>query len=180
MNIFYLHEDPATCAEYHCDKHVVKMILEYAQLLSTAHRVLDGTIYYETSERTGNMIKRYSLPDSRDFWLYKATHINHPSAVWVRKSVSNYIWLDDLFEKLLEEYKHRYGKVHKCAQLYYALHSQPDNIPIGPFTPPTLAMPEEHKVKESNRECYRDYYHTKHFAKWTNRETPEWFNEANK
>ena len=81
MNIFYLHNDPKICAEQHCDKHVVKMILEYAQLLSTAHRVLDGTMYYEPSRRTGRMVKRYYLKDQRKD-LYQATHMNHPSAVW--------------------------------------------------------------------------------------------------
>ena len=44
MNIFYLHENPEICAEYHCDKHVVKMILETAQMLSTAHRIIDGEL----------------------------------------------------------------------------------------------------------------------------------------
>ena len=67
MNIFYLHKDPKTCAEMHCDKHVVKMVLEYAQLLSTAHRVLDGDEWADKAQ------------------LYKATHKNHPSAIWARE-----------------------------------------------------------------------------------------------
>ena len=75
MNIFYLDRDPAKCAAMHCDKHVVKMILEYAQLLSTAHRVLDGD----------------QNADSQGF--YKATHKNHPSAVWVRESWAHYVKL---------------------------------------------------------------------------------------
>ena len=45
MNIFYLHKDPKVCAEQHLDKHVVKMLIEYAQLMSTAHRMLDGVMY---------------------------------------------------------------------------------------------------------------------------------------
>jgi len=80
MNIFYLDKDPRICAENHCDKHCVKMILEYAQLLSTAHRVLDGDPNQE-------------LPDGRQDVLYKATHVNHPSAVWVRQNEANYKWL---------------------------------------------------------------------------------------
>ncbi len=81
MNIFALHLEPKTCAEMHVDKHVVKMILEYSQLLSTAHRVLDGQQYVDDS--SGRRIKRWKLNNSfaGDSLLYKATHINHPSAM---------------------------------------------------------------------------------------------------
>ena len=81
MNIFALHLEPKTCAEMHVDKHVVKMILEYSQLLSTAHRVLDGQQYVDDS--SGRRIKRWKLNNSfaGDKLLYKATHINHPSAI---------------------------------------------------------------------------------------------------
>ena len=72
MNIFYLHDDPVTCAKMHCDKHVVKMIVEYAQLLSTAHHVCDG---------------------EPKIHCYKATHKNHPSAVWARANKHNYNYL---------------------------------------------------------------------------------------
>ena len=65
MNIFYLHNDPRTCAEMHLDKHVVKMILEYAQLLSTAHRVINGTVVVGLS-KTGRKQTRYVLPDHLD------------------------------------------------------------------------------------------------------------------
>ena len=81
MNIFYLDPDPRTCAEMHCDKHVVKMIIEYAQLMSTAHRVIDGTEYTDMTAN-GRRIKRWRLDDDRESILYKASHINHPSAIW--------------------------------------------------------------------------------------------------
>ena len=116
MNIFYLDRDVTKCAEYHNDKHVVKMILEYAQLLSTAHRVLDGKEYIDAS--SGRKIKRWRLEDtSLEGCLYKATHVNHPSAVWVRQSNNNYNWLVCLFQSLLSEYTHRYGKIHSCDRL---------------------------------------------------------------
>jgi hypothetical protein len=86
MNIFYLDHDAERCAEMHNDKHVVKMILEYAQLLSTAHRVLDGTIIDRLSP-SGRKQKAYLLADNRESSLYSATHINHPSAVWVKKFI---------------------------------------------------------------------------------------------
>jgi hypothetical protein len=73
MNIFYLDEDPKICAQYHCDKHVVKMIIEYAQLLSTAHRVLDGFESYGASKSGNRQVKIWTLHDSRDEILYKAT-----------------------------------------------------------------------------------------------------------
>ena len=89
MNIFFLSENPVQAAEWMVDKHVVKMILESAQLLSTAHRIIDGR---ETQGKsaTGRNVKRWILNDAREPVLYSATHINHPSAVWCRQSVENY------------------------------------------------------------------------------------------
>ena len=106
MNIFYLDRDPERAAQYHCDKHVVKMILESAQLLSTAHRVLDGVMVGGKS-KTGRNVKRWSLNNEFDSVYYSASHINHPSAVWVRTSPMHYIWLHNLFNFLLEEYTFR-------------------------------------------------------------------------
>ena len=77
MNIFYLHPNTTTCAQHHCDKHVVKMIIEYAQLMSTAHRVLDGDMYQDKTKNNRN-IKRWRMIDSNlENTLYKASHINH-------------------------------------------------------------------------------------------------------
>ena len=89
MNIFYLHYDTKKCAEMHVDKHCVKMILEYAQLLSTAHRVLDGRESI-TLSLSGRKKKVWTIDDHRNNVLYSATHINHPSAIWVRQSLENY------------------------------------------------------------------------------------------
>ena len=103
MNIFYLHKDPVVCAPLHCDKHVVKMIIEYAQMLSTAHRMLDGKEYIDAS--SGRRIRRWRHPNSNmDGVLYKASHINHPSAIWVRASVNNYQWTLRLWQQLCFEY----------------------------------------------------------------------------
>jgi hypothetical protein len=91
MNIFYLHSNPRTCAEMHVDKHCVKMILEYAQLLSTAHRVLDG-VPATGHSRSGRKHTTYTLTNHyNNEILYAATHINHPSAIWVRQSKQNYM-----------------------------------------------------------------------------------------
>ena len=78
MNIFLLNENPLLCAEQHCDKHVVKMVIEYAQLMSTAHRYLDGELYGELTDK-GRKIKRWRHPNSNmEATLYKASHVNHP------------------------------------------------------------------------------------------------------
>lgn len=174
MNIFYLDLDTQACAEAHCDKHVVKMILEYAQLLCTAHRVIDGTPYMEKTKANRN-ITRYGLKDAREATLYKATHINHPSAVWVRQSKSNYDWLYRLFSKLLEEYTYRYGKTHKTSELLGILKHSPTNQPNIGVTPMLQAMPDEYK-QPSAIAAYRDYYLTakKSLLQYTKRNAPEW------
>lgn len=180
MNIFYLDNDTATCAEMHNDKHVVKMILEYAQLLSTAHRVLDGTIIDRLSP-SGRKQKAYVLADNRESALYSATHINHPSAVWVRKTHQNYMWLADLLGQLCSEYTHRYEKTHKVERdglLNILQTNLPKKIPIGPFTQPTPAMPDEVKIAGDSIKSYRNYYinNKTHLASWKKRSTPGWYN----
>jgi hypothetical protein len=92
MNIFYLDRDPVIAAQMMCDKHVVKMILESAQMLSTAHRVLDGDEY------------------ANKMGLYKLAHKNHPSTIWVRTSSENYRWLFNHYDALMQEYTYRYDK----------------------------------------------------------------------
>lgn len=166
----------------HVDKHVVKMILEYCQLLSTAHRVLDGQEFVEPSKK-GRMMKRWLLPRQElDLAAYKATHVNHPSAVWVRQSVSNYLWLSNLLVELCKEYTHRYGKVHKCESsgLVKILYIYtPLNFPLTAigFTQPTPAMPDKYKVEGDSIASYRNYYigDKQRMASWKNRPTPEWW-----
>lgn len=174
MNIFYLDPNTTKCAEYHVDRHCVKMIVEYAQLLSTAHRVLDGVEYVDTS--SGRKIKRWKLDSSYEPILYKATHINHPSAVWVRQSYKNYMWLRSLLYRLCKEYTYRYGKVHKVESsgLYEALSYAPINIKPGVFTEPTQAMPDIYKVVGDSVQSYINYYlgDKQRMFKWKNRDVP--------
>jgi hypothetical protein len=175
MNIFYLDKDPTICAEMHVDKHCVKMILEYAQLLSTAHRVLDGNQSVRQS-KTGRSQKFWKLDDSRDDILYSATHINHPSAIWVRQSVENYVWLYRMFIALMDEYTYRYGKIHACSKLIEPLSHRPKNLQKGSFTEPTPAMPDNYKVVGDSISSYKNYYlgdKTRMFS-WKNRPTPSW------
>ena len=179
VNIFYVDESPIDAAIALVDKHVVKMILESAQLLSTAHRVLDG-IEYEGKSQTGRKAKRWLLSDSREAVLYSATHINHPSAVWCRTAVENYNWLVDHFYELGWEYTHRYGKTHKCFQgdLAYMLQSPPFNLKEYDMTPMPSCMAPEYIISEDPLTNYRNYYimGKSNLHKWTNRQPPEWIN----
>jgi len=179
VNIFFLDYEPQRCAEYHCDKHVVKMIIEYAQLMSTAHRLLDGRQYTENNK--GRMIKRWKLNDNREGIIYKASHINHPSAIWTRQDASHYTWLLTMWKHLLKEYTYRYGKQHKTGELEFALSRLPLNIPIKSLTieEPPQAMPEDCKTNGAVN-AYRQYYILKKngFARWTNREIPRWYSDG--
>ena len=183
MNIFYLANDPKLCAEMHVDKHSIKMILEYAQLLSTAHRIIDGNQSVGLS-KTGRKQTRYVLPDNRESILYSATHANHPSAVWVRKSAMNYHWLHKLLVALCKEYTYRYGKIHKVESmgLMQTLKNIiPTNISDKPFTEPTPAMPDDVKVAGNSIASYHNYYinNKTHLASWkgkiNSRNIPEWY-----
>jgi hypothetical protein len=188
MNIFYLDHDVRKCAEMHNDKHVVKMILEYAQLLSTAHRILDGVPTMGVSA-SGRKKTTYVLPDARDSILYSATHVHHPSAVWVRDGAFNYLWLHNLLEALCKEYTYRYEKIHKVESsgLMEALRELPNRIDQSyVFTGPTPAMPDDCKIYDevatdrytlNSLASYRNYYNKNktHLAKWKKRPVPDWY-----
>lgn len=180
MNIFILDKDPITSAQLQCDKHVVKMIVESAQMLSTAHRMLDGTMERRPSKSGKMMVKYWKLDDERENVLYKAVHTGHPCTVWTMESNNNYNWHYVHFVALCDEYKYRYGKTHATDTLLRdALKTPPRNIPITYKTPFKLAM-------QSNPECmfddpvksYRAFYQTKQDRfkmVWTKREVPSWF-----
>lgn len=151
MNIFVLSRTPKLAARYHCDKHVVKMVLESAQLLCTAHRLMG----------------------SNNTKLYKATHPNHPCTVWCRKTSGNYEWLYELFIELCREYTYRYGKVHMCeTKLARILRKVPRRIPRGTRTRFALAMPDEFRQTNVVK-SYRDMYVAKDIEMvWTYRNVP--------
>ena len=156
MNIFYLDNHPDDAAEMHCDKHCVKMILEYAQMLSTAHRELDGNV-----------------PDI----LYKSTHKNHPSTIWTRSSKQHYDWLFRLFRMLSAEYTLRYGKIHKTwEKLGKILETAPKNIVEIGWSDPPQCMPD-HCKKPDTIDAYRNYYLTEKasFSTWNYSKQPTWW-----
>lgn len=183
MNIFYLDKDPKICATMHCDKHVVKMIIEYAQLLSTAHRVLDGTsnnVLTKSKRKYTTWIHPTPLMETT---LYKSTMKNHPSAIWVRESVTHYEYLKELWKHLSDEYTHRYGKTHSTYnKLKDVLKINPINIPNLPFKDPPPAMSHfpDCIVPNNSLYSYYNYYIVakNYFAKWTNRPIPVWYSEG--
>ncbi len=179
MNIFYLDKDPRQCAEWMVDSHVVKMILETAQLLSTAHRVIDGLEVQLELEKDGKVRKKkvWVLDDDRNHIMYNATHINHPSAIWVRQSVENYNWLVDHLFALSDEYTYRYGKRHTTiGKMGYEIQAPPHGLRDWDWTQPPSAMAAEYIISDDPIVNYRNYYkHGKSsLHKWKNREKPEW------
>lgn len=180
MNIFYLHPETKECAKQHLDKHVVKMILEYAQLLSTAHRLLDGTEYEGRTVKGTRKATRWLLPDSRETGLYMASHMKHPSGIWCRETSRNYMWLYTLWRDLMQEYTFRYGKHHVAEKLIPYLDNLPKNIKFGELTLMPQCMPDQYKVPEDSIQAYHNYYigDKQRFAVWTNRPIPDWYVSA--
>ena len=160
MNIFYFDECPIKSAQAQPDKMLVKMPLETAQMLCTAHRVLDGDDYADANG------------------LYKTAYKNHPCTIWARDCYDNYGWLYNHFIALGDEYKYRYGREHgSITKLKTALYFKPDNIKDkGGMTPLAQAMPDEYK-DDDPIVAYRNYViHEKHYAQWNkNREQPTWW-----
>jgi len=181
MNIFILDRDPVKAAQMLCNKHIPKMVVESAQMLSTAHRILDGTEQKRRSKSGKSMVKYWEHPNQfLEDNLYKVAHANHPCTRWTMESNNNYNWHYVHFVALCDEYKYRYGKIHLTdSKLRDILKTPPKNIPVGYLTQQPLAM-------KSNPECmfddvvesYRAYYMTKQDRfnmVWTKREEPEWF-----
>lgn len=183
MNLFWLDHDVKKCAQMHCDKHCVKMILEMAQLLSTAHRVIDGIKRDEVRHMSNGKRRKYTrwfIPDARDELLYSATHVNHPCALWVRESDANYMLTYHLFVELCKEYTRRYKKVHLCeTKLLDALSGPPYEIKFSPtVSDPPQVMPDAYKVPGDAVRAYRNYYmgDKRGLATWAHSSPPQWFN----
>ena len=181
MNIFVLDLCPVKAAQMQCDKHIVKMILESGQMLSTVHRVLDGSVCRMPSKSGKTMVKHWQLPDFRDEALYKAVHVGHPCTVWTMESSENYDWHYSHFQALSLEFENRYGKSHKSwTDLQDVLFLRPTNIPKIGLTPFKLAMgaAPECNNPEDPVGSYRAFYITKQdrfSMTWSKREAPKWF-----
>ena len=202
MNIFYISSNPIEAARWMIDKHIVKMPTESAQMLSTAHRILDGQfVHYDYVNELGKPRKKkmWILPGEcievitttvleivkrkpiyvheRGFSLYSPTHITHPSSVWTMMGRAQYEWHYKLTRAMLDEYTRRYGKKHGVERVMPLLKSVPKNIPENvAWSDPPLAMPDKYKSK-NHVESYRQFYvgEKSSFARWKNCEPPAWF-----
>jgi hypothetical protein len=153
MNIFYLNKDPYKAAEIQYNKHIVKMVLESAQMLCTAHHHYADLLGYK-----------------HDYIPYKKAHYNHPSTIWCRQNAKQYYWLYNHMIALGKEYTKRYGKEHltitKCKE---PLNLCPFGMPDGDFCEPPQAMPDEYKVEGDSLTAYWNYYEgEKHKVKGKN------------
>jgi hypothetical protein len=155
MNIFVLDKDPIKAAQMLCDKHVVKMILESAQMLCTTHWQKGGEA------------------------LYKPTHTKHPCNLWLLESIKNYDWLLTHAIYLCYEYTNRYHKIHKSQPIIEWCCANKPDLPKRSRTPFAQAMPEKYKDKDAVK-AYRQYYlgEKLHFAKWKIGNTPKFIEKA--
>lgn len=180
LNIFILDNDPVKAAQQQCDKHIVKMVLESAQMLSSAHRILDGELERRPSLSGKTNTKYYKLPDKREDTLYKAVHFNHPCSIWTRESQANYDWHYLHFIALCKEYEYRYDKVHMCyTKLADVLYDSPNNIANKPQTPFAIAMGSNPEcILDDAIESYKSFYQAKQAnfkMLWSKRPKPTWF-----
>lgn len=156
MNIFILDNDIERCAQYHCDKHVAKMILESVQILCTALNKQGVTT------------------------PYKSTHINHPCTLWAGQSYDNFEWLSHLAAALNTEYRWRYDKPKDHASIKVLKAIASHRFERNGLTPFAQAMPDKYKNPDDAVAAYRQFYcqDKAGFANWTRRETPDWFNKG--
>lgn len=153
MNIFILDSDPEKAARDQCDKHVVKMILESAQLMATSMHL--------------------ACMDTP----YKPTHKNHPCSIWVRETRGNYLWLLEHHKAMLDEYTLRYGKVHATQRHLEEWERGVRSAPEGDLTEFAQAMPEDLKLVGNPVQAYRNYYirDKAEFATWKTGNVPHWW-----
>ena len=185
MNIFILDTDTKKAAEYHCDKHVVKMILESAQMLSTSH-------WIKLLEKYGKNLSDFKrVKDAKAFLEencsseekppYKMTHVHHPCSIWTYQTSQNYNWHLSLLTELCSSYTERYKRIHKTSQyIKWFRSNMPYNISTDGLTEFPICMDEKYKVSNNPIECYRNYYleGKSHFAKWKYTNTPGWYREG--
>lgn len=162
MNIFFVDADPAIAAKSLCDRHVIKMTLETAQIMSAAVR------YYAEPIEHHN--------------LYKSTHIHHPCVIWARQTRGNFNWLSVHGVALYQQYRARYGKQHKSSGVILRAAAYADVIPDGEETPFPICMKQHPEciVENDPIQSYRNYYNQvkSKFATWKDSNPPEWYHNG--
>jgi hypothetical protein len=179
MNIFFLSQKPSRCARWHCDKHVVKMILETTQLLYTAHWILAQAAGWPAPDLSTAPFRKGS--ETQRGYL-SISNPKHPSAIWVRESLEHYKWLCALGINLCIEFRHRFGaeKAHSCEEhLRWLTRNPPSELKRRGWRQPPCAMPDEYKRSRDAIVCYRIYYKEDKGAKrgilnYSGRHRPHW------
>jgi len=190
MNIFVLHYKQRKAARWHVDKHIVKMLLEYCQLLYTAHWALfyPELLECQSAIALSRAQKKLSVPeymktapkcDSTDEPGYRPCHIHHPCAVWTRGSIGNYKWLVQLGIEVAREFSYRFGKIHSCQKhIEWLQDHAPPTIKKLPRMKFAIAMDESYRITNNAIQCYRYYYNTskkeRGLIKYSKRQTPHW------
>jgi hypothetical protein len=185
MNIFVLHENPRIAAEMHCDKHVPKMIVEHAQMLTAA--------YYSTV----GISRKKEIPDKQNLvnelfqgwprknkdgseWHYAITHVNHPCTVWTRASLENFNWLLECTEALCQEFKRRWKHEPSILKIVNWMKANPPRLKSSERTPFAQALPECYKNANAVA-AYRKYYAFKTTymkLNWKFFAPPHWWNNV--
>jgi hypothetical protein len=152
INIFILDLEHERNAQYHIDKHVVKMVLESAQILSTV------------CHKNG-----LEAP-------YRATHKQHPCVLWAEKSIQNYNWLLKFAKELCKEYTYRYKKNHKSEGVIKWLTANKPELPDSKLTEFVQVVPDKY-ISDNVVTAYRSYYigEKSEIASWKNRVVPKWW-----
>ena len=169
MNIFFLSRKIRRCARWHCDKHVVKMILEYTQMLYTANHEHGGTAH---------ILATAPVCASTGVRGYKSHAKNHPCTKWVRESKAHYDWLLTLALALVDEHMYRFAPkaIHACHAHLEWLRENPPAFATSAWRDPPTAMPEEFRVSPDSVRCYIAYYNgskrDRGLLKYTKRHTP--------
>ena len=178
MNIFVLDRSPMVAAKMMCDKHIPKMVVESAQMMASA-LIRHGA--------TADI-----MPLTKKGTPYKGGYKNHPCTLWVGDSRMNFIWLTRHALALCKEYNKRFDKIHACYEPIMHMQKHYHLIDDSPLTPFALAMPDEYRPRtwttkttqepimrscgDTAVQAYRDYYHSKTFAKWEKgTPTPNWW-----
>ena len=185
MNIFVLHPNPRKAARWHCDTHVVKMLLELCQLLYTAHWALgypETTATYSVQELSRTQQKLQPPPSLAlaPNKAYRPVHIHHPCSVWTRRTLGNYLWLCSLAMELAREFRYRFGHEHSCeVHAIWLTANPPPNIRKWPRSHWPIAMDELYRIRPTNPvACYRHFYKvskgSRGLLKYTRRHRPHW------
>lgn len=177
MNVFYLDTDPRLAAQYHCDRHLSKMQIEYAQLLSAAVH-LNGTSFGQSKQ------------------LYKLSHRNHPSAIWCRSSIANFQWLLNLCDAVNDEWLDRGHQPHR-SYVEISQHLRASDLAVDLTESTTVPFcagvayeqclafcniePAATRCYSSQQavQLYRVYYvlSKSHFATYKNSTAPSWYTD---